>query len=77
MENPRTESARAHDDSDLIESMEEAPSGHTSSGGNMQRDIATQAELAEVTDPEAHVRVGKSAAVDHGEAHPASRGPDR
>lgn len=43
-DNKRTDSARAHDDSDLINSMEEAPSQGGVSGGNLQRDIASQAE---------------------------------
>ena len=77
MENPRTESARAHDDSDLIEGMEDAPSGQTRSGGNLQRDIATQAELASIGDPEGRTGVEKSDAVEHGEARPATRGPNR
>ena len=32
------------DDSELIESMEDAPSHGGSSGGNLQRDIGTRAE---------------------------------
>lgn len=77
MENPRTESARDHDDSDLIDRMEDAPSGQTRSGGNLQRDIATKAELDTIGDPDGRTGVGKSDAVDHGEARPASRGPNR
>jgi hypothetical protein len=34
------------DDSELIEAMEDAPSHGGSSGGNLQRDVATQAEEA-------------------------------
>jgi hypothetical protein len=44
MENPRTESARRHDDSDLIDAMEDAPSQSGAKGGNLQRDIASRAE---------------------------------
>lgn len=77
MEDPRTESARAHDDSDLINNVEDAPSGQTRSGGNLQRDIATQAELARVDDPDARTGVDKSDELDHGESRPASRGPNR
>ena len=43
-DNKRADSARAHDDSDLIEDMEPAPSQGGVSGGNLQRDIASQAE---------------------------------
>lgn len=54
MENPRTESAREHDDSDIIDNAEPGPSFAGSSGGNMQRDVAAEAELERVRDPEAH-----------------------
>ena len=42
MENPRTETARNNDDSDVIDraSAEPAPSFGGSSGGNIQEDIA-------------------------------------
>jgi hypothetical protein len=43
-ENRRTESARANDDSDLIDNMEPGPSQSGASGGNLQRDIAARAE---------------------------------
>lgn len=77
MENPRTDSARTHDDSDLIDRMEDAPSGQTRSGGNLQRDIATQAALAGIDDPDGRTGVDKSDALEHGEARPATRGPNR
>jgi hypothetical protein len=58
MENPRTESARRHDDSEIIESMEDAPSQSGASGGNLQRDIATRAEEQRTTgDPDGVTRV--------------------
>lgn len=44
MENPRTDSARRNDDSDIIDNSEDAPSFAGTSGGNLQRDVATQAE---------------------------------
>lgn len=44
MDNDRTDSARRHDDSDLIDNLEETPSQSGTSGGNLQRDIASQAE---------------------------------
>lgn len=43
-EHPRTDSARAHDDSDLIDRMDDARGQSGVSGGNLQRDIASQAE---------------------------------
>jgi hypothetical protein len=45
MENRRTETARQNDDSDLIENLEEAPSFGSASGGQLQRDIGSRAEL--------------------------------
>lgn len=44
IDNPRADAARDHDDSDLIDSMEDAPSQGGASGGNLQRDIASRAE---------------------------------
>jgi hypothetical protein len=43
-DNKRAESARAHDDHDLIDAMEEGPGQSGVSGGNLQRDIASRAE---------------------------------
>lgn len=43
-ENKRADAARDHDDSDIIDRMEDAPSQSGVSGGNLQRDIGSQAE---------------------------------
>ena len=43
-QNKRTESARAHDDRELIEAMEPGPSQSGVSGGNLQRELAARAE---------------------------------
>ena len=53
MENRRTETARETDDSDLIENMENAPGVSFSSGGQLQRDIGSRAEIqhGEVGEP--------------------------
>ena len=45
MENPRTETARRTDDKELIETMEEGPSFSGASGGELQRDIGSRAEM--------------------------------
>ena len=45
-DNKRTESARAHDDHDVIEEMEDGPGQSGVSGGNLQRDVASRAEEA-------------------------------
>jgi undecaprenyl-diphosphatase len=43
-DNKRADAARDHDDSDIIDRMEEGPSQSGVSGGNLQRDIASRAE---------------------------------
>ena len=43
-DNKRAESARAHDDHEVIDQMEDGPSQSGVSGGNLQRDIASRAE---------------------------------
>jgi hypothetical protein len=79
MENRRAETARENDDSDIIDNAEPAPSFGGSSGGNLQEDIATQAELERVRDPEAHEGVAKQDKIDHQEEtstnHPADLQP--
>ena len=60
-ENKRTEAARAHDDHELIDEMERAPSQSGVSGGNLQRNIAAQAEEEHtVGDDESVTRVRAS-----------------
>lgn len=44
-ENKRAETARDHDDSDLIESMEDAPAHGNRSGHRIGHDVGTQDEL--------------------------------
>ena len=73
MDNPRTESAREHDDSDIIDRAEPAPSQGGTSGGNLQEDVATQAELERVRDPEAMEGVDKQDDIDHPPAPPTTR----
>ena len=41
----RADSAKRHDDSDLIDAMERAPSQSGSAGHNLSRDIGTRDEL--------------------------------
>jgi hypothetical protein len=67
MDNRRTETARETDDSDIIDrdSAEFEPRQAGSSGGNLQEDIATQAELERVRDPEARQGVDKQDKIDH------------
>ena len=69
----RTESARDNDDSELIEEAGELaqPSFSGSSGGSLAEDVATQAELRRVSDPEAEERVTKDDDIAHGQADKA------
>jgi hypothetical protein len=45
MDNSRTDTARRTDDKDLIENMEEGASFSGASGGELQRDIGSRAEM--------------------------------
>ena len=62
-------------DSDLHDEPP-APSHQGSGGGNLNTDMATQAELDAVGDPEVHERVTKQHAIDHDQARRSSRTPD-
>lgn len=66
MENPRTEAARANDDSNLIDNAGPGTGQATASGGNLARDVASQAEEALIEDPDDHARVSKSDDIEHG-----------
>ncbi|MCC2976768.1 hypothetical protein LK533_08795 [Sphingomonas sp. PL-96] len=76
MENPRTESARIHDDHEVIDAAESAPSGASSAGGNLQRDVASQNEVAQALDPEATTRPKKDDAIHNDQARRNQRTPD-
>lgn len=75
----RAETAKRNDDSKIIEAAgEEALEGEIhqgGEGGDLQRDLGTQAELRRVRDPEAHESVTKGDHIDHGQGstppHPA------
>jgi hypothetical protein len=76
----RAETARRNDDSDVIDAaQDEALTGEVhqgQSGGNLQRDLGSQAEQARTTDPAAHRSVKKGDHMAHGqhtaEPHPAT-----
>jgi hypothetical protein len=77
MDHPRTESAREHDDSDIIEAAEPAPNQGGRSGGNLQTDVGTDASLERVRDPEAMEGVDKQDDIDHGQAYPSRQPADK
>jgi hypothetical protein len=79
MDNRRTDSARENDDSDIIDRAEPAPSQRDTSGGNLQEDVATEAELERIRDPEEREGVEKRDKIDHQQEtptrHPADEMP--
>lgn len=77
MDNRRTETARDNDDSELIDRAEPAPSQGGTSGGALPEDIATQAELERVRDPEAMEGVDKQDDIDHDQAYPSRHPADK
>jgi hypothetical protein len=73
----RAETAREHDDSDLIDDKLPAPPQGGRSGGDLATDVGTQAAEERVSDPEAHKGVDKADDIAHGEAYASDRTPDR
>lgn len=72
MENPRTTSARDHDDGVLTEELT-AASHADRSGGNLATDMASQDEIDAVDDPEGRTRVTKDDDIEHAQ----EQRPDR
>jgi hypothetical protein len=77
MDNRRTETSRENDDSDIIDRVEPTPSQGGTSGGNLQEDVATQAELERVRDPEAMEGVDKEDDINHQQRYPARHPADK
>ena len=75
----RAETAREHDDSELIDNSEPAPSQQGRFGGNLQTDVGTQASLERVREPEAQEGVDKQDKINHGQdtaqRHPTDTTP--
>lgn len=78
MENPRTTSARDHDDHEMIDAAvaDATPGQGSASGHNIATDVATQAELAAVGDPEARVRPQKDDDIHNDQARPSGKPRD-
>ena len=70
MENPRTTSARDHDDHEIIDAAGELPTPGAigGGGGGIGEDVNTQDELAQVSDPDHHQRVTKTNDIGNGQA---------
>ncbi|MBB3345886.1 hypothetical protein [Sphingomonas sp. BK069] len=74
-ENPRTESARDHDDKDVIEGMIPGGEAVPSSGGDaLAREVGSAADLGQVDDPDGSVRPTKQDDIDAGVAYRSDRG---
>ncbi|MFL9842088.1 hypothetical protein ABS767_14040 [Sphingomonas sp. ST-64] len=70
MTNDRTETARDHDDSAMIDRIEKTPQEQGRAGGNLARDVGTDAAMQRVRDPEAQEGVDKQDEINHGERTP-------
>ena len=76
----RAEAARQNDDSGIIDQSEEqsvvGAGQQGREGGNVQRDVGTQAEEERATDPEARESISKGDHITHGQGesppHPAT-----
>ncbi len=74
-ENPRTDSARDHDDTDLIEGMmPDADAVALSSGGRLQTDVGSQNDLTRaIDDPDAMTRPEKQDDIANDQAYRSDR----
>ena len=63
----RADSARRHDDGDIIDRAERAPGQGGTSGGNLQRDVASRDELDQTTGDGGVTRARKSDKPDDGD----------
>lgn len=77
MENPRTTSARDHDDHELIDAAvadSDTDAVRESSGGALQTDIGSQDDIGQaVTDPGGTTRPQKSDDIANNQAHDSDR----
>ena len=64
----RTETARQNDDTKIIEEAAEMPTPDKvgRAGGNLQRDVGTDAAERKVRNPEAHANLTKEQELRHG-----------
>jgi hypothetical protein len=80
MENPRTTTARATDDHELIDAAVAdaaiATGSGSISGGNLARDIETQLEEVTISEPDARVRPQKDDDIHHGQRRAAGKPRD-
>ncbi|MCC2979547.1 MULTISPECIES: hypothetical protein [unclassified Sphingomonas] len=73
-ENPRTTTARDHDDKDVIEGMIPGGEAQTgTSGGALARDVGSRDDMHQVDDPDGTTRPTKQADIDAGQAYRSDR----
>ncbi len=74
MSDTRTDTARANDDSALIEDQDSEPGAvATSAGGALARDVGSRDDIAAIDDPAGTTRATKQADIDAGVAAPTDR----
>jgi len=74
MSDNRTDTARAHDDRDLIEGMESEPGAVSgTAGGALARDIGSADDMNVIDDPDGTTRATKQDDIDSGVATPSDR----
>ena len=76
MNTRRTDTARDHDDRDIIEGTRPPPSQGGTAGGNLARDVATQGEEEHVADPDRRERATKKDDIGNDAAYPSRRPRD-
>jgi hypothetical protein len=73
MENPRTTSARDHDDHEMLEDSDNMPMDSSTSGGNLARGVASSGEEADLIEPDGTRRVRKQDDIDNDTATRTNR----
>lgn len=74
MADTRTDTARAHDDRDLIEGQDSEPGAvFTTAGGALARDIGSRDDASVIDDPDGTTRATKQNDIDAGQAEPSNR----
>lgn len=74
MSDNRTDTAREHDDSDLIEGMNAEPEAVSgTAGGRLAQQVGSRDDLNAIDDPDGTTRATKQDDIDAGVAEPSNR----
>ncbi len=78
MENPRTDSARLHDDHAIIDAAADESIGTSAStqGNALAQDVASRAELSQIAEPDGTTSVDKGAKIDNDQSVETRGTPD-